>query len=224
MYTWFGDDWYDIKKKVYETIDMVPKPFEDNVKTIIDTVEEMCNSYHYIDARDYLYKIRFKEEALKIRQIATIYFHVIDKFLEDPYIFIDKIGKPRDLTEIEYVINMTGPILDDVFSDVKSLIRLRWDETKSGTVDEHQRKIDMRIVCINQDFELSHVECAKVPTPCKAVNNRSKCLRTQKCILDKFLQEDFSDEVAKDSTIFGVQFAGEGSAPFNVMNLTIDIN
>ncbi|CAG8795874.1 14249_t:CDS:2, partial [Gigaspora rosea] len=168
----------------------------------------MCNSYHYIDARDYLYKIRFKEEALKIRQIATIYFHVIDKFLEDPYIFIDKIGKPRDLTEIEYVINMTGPILDDVFSDVKSLIRLRWDETKSGTVDEHQRKIDMRIVCINQDFELSHVECAKVPTPCKAVNNRSKCLRTQKCILDKFLQEDFSDEVAKDSTIFGVQFAG----------------
>lgn len=53
----------------------------------------MCNPYCYIDARDYLYKIRFKEDSLKIRQIATIYFHVIDKFLED------KIGKPRDLTE-----------------------------------------------------------------------------------------------------------------------------
>ncbi|RIB04529.1 hypothetical protein C2G38_674053 [Gigaspora rosea] len=67
----------------------------------------------------------------------------------------------------------------------------------------------MRIVCINQDFELSHVECAKAPTPCKAVNDRSKCLRTHKCILDKFLQKDFSDEVAKDSTIIGVQFAGQ---------------
>ncbi|CAG8694716.1 14199_t:CDS:2, partial [Gigaspora rosea] len=109
MYTWFKDDWYDIKKKVYETIDMEPKSYEDNAKVMIDTVEE----------------IRFKKESLKIRQIATIYFHVIDKFLEDPYIFIDKLGKPRDLTEIEYVINMTGPILDDVFSDVKSLIRLR---------------------------------------------------------------------------------------------------
>ncbi|RIB04528.1 hypothetical protein C2G38_673991 [Gigaspora rosea] len=123
MYTWFEDDWHDIKKKVYETIDMVPKPFEDNVKTIIDTVEEMCNSYHYIDARDYLYKLRLKGESLKIRQIATIYFHVIDKFLEDPYIFMDKIGKPRGLSEIEYVMNMTAPILDDVFSDVKSLGR-----------------------------------------------------------------------------------------------------
>ncbi|CAG8496457.1 4488_t:CDS:2, partial [Gigaspora rosea] len=208
MYTWFEDDWHDIKKKVYETIDMVPKPFEDNVKTIIDTVEEMCNSYHYIDARDYLYKLRLKGESLKIRQIATIYFHVIDKFLEDPYIFMDKIGKPRGLSEIEYVMNMTAPILDDVFSDVKSLVRLHWGDTKSSAIDEHRRKIDMRIVCINQDFELSHVECAKAPTPCKAVNDRSKCLRTHKCILDKFLQKDFSDEVAKDSTIIGVQFAG----------------
>ncbi|RIB01105.1 hypothetical protein C2G38_2231860 [Gigaspora rosea] len=54
-------------------------------------------------------------------------------------------------------------------------------ETKSGAVNEHQRKIDIRIVCINQDFELSHVECAKVPTLY------------------------FSDRVVKGSTIFGLE-------------------
>ncbi|CAG8757274.1 2579_t:CDS:2, partial [Racocetra fulgida] len=126
-------------RKVYETIDAVPKPFEDNVNAIIDY-----------------------------------------------------------LTEIEYVINMAGPILDDVSGD-----------TKSKAVDGHRRKIDLRIVCRNKYIELSHAECTKAPTPCKAVNDRSKY---------------FYDEEAKDSTIFGVQFAGEVRLLLIVINLTNDIN
>ncbi|KAF0467314.1 hypothetical protein F8M41_026032 [Gigaspora margarita] len=121
----------------------------------------MCNPYCYIDARDYLYKIRFKEDSLKIRQIATIYFHVIDKFLED------KIGKPRDLTEKNTSHKASG----------------------RNEIQRRRRKIDMRIVCRNEDIELSHVECEKVPTPCKAVNGRSS-------VCDKFLK-DFSDEKRK---------------------------
>lgn len=82
-------------------------------------------------------------------------------------------------------------------------------ETVSKATAEYRRKIDLRIVHKFKGIELSHSECAKTPTPAKAVRDRSKCLRTQKCVLDKFLEEDLSDNAVKDSTILGIQFAGE---------------
>jgi len=35
----------------------------------------MCGSYHYVDARDYLFKIRSKKNPQMVQQIATTYFH-----------------------------------------------------------------------------------------------------------------------------------------------------
>ncbi|CAG8496326.1 859_t:CDS:10 [Paraglomus occultum] len=208
MFSWFGDEWSSLKKKVYDTVNMIPNSFDGEIKTIIDTVEEMCDSYRYVDARDYLFKIRSEKNPLMVQQIATTYFHVIDKFLDNPHIFVEETGKRMDLSEMEYAINMTAPILNDVFNDVLNILKFRWGETLSTASTERRRKIDLRIVHRYKDIELSHSECAKAPTPVKAIRDRSKCLRTAKTILDKFLLEDLSDEAVKDSTILGIQFAG----------------
>jgi len=41
------------------------------------------------------------------------------------------------------------------------------------------------------------------------VQDRSKCLRTLKDVLDNLLKEDLSDEEVQDSKILGIQFAGK---------------
>jgi hypothetical protein len=71
-----------------------------------------------------------------------------------------------------------------------------------------RRKIDMRLVH-RSGRELSHTECARLPTASKAIHDRSKCYRTLKCVLDTYLMEDISDKEARNSTILGLQFAGE---------------
>ncbi|CAG8825969.1 23966_t:CDS:2, partial [Racocetra persica] len=40
MCSWFEKDWANIKKKVYEIIDMKPKAFEGEVENVIGTIEE----------------------------------------------------------------------------------------------------------------------------------------------------------------------------------------
>ncbi|CAG8728163.1 15536_t:CDS:10, partial [Funneliformis caledonium] len=207
MYNWFGNEWNDIKEKVYSQVNMTPNFFEGETKTIVDTVEEMCGLYHYVDAREYLFKIRNKKNTPMVQQIATAYFHVIDKFLDNPHLFIEESGKLKNLSEMEFVINIIAPILNDVFNDVLDILNLRWGETVSA-ISDRRRKIDLRIVHKCREIELSHTECAKAPTRAKAIRDRSKCLRTEKGVLDKFLKEDLSDEAVKDSVILGIQFAG----------------
>ena len=50
----------------------------------------------------------------------------LDMFLQNPYVFICEDGQKRKLTEMEYVLKVVAPILDVVFSDVSSMINLRW--------------------------------------------------------------------------------------------------
>ncbi|CAG8490956.1 1950_t:CDS:10 [Paraglomus occultum] len=208
MYSWFGDEWSSLKEKVYNTVNMIPNSFDGEIKPIIDTVEKMCDSYQYVDARAYLFKMRSEKSPPMVQQIATIYFRVIDKFLDNPHIFVEETGKQTDLSEMEYAINMTAPILNDIFNDVLDILKLRWGVTLSTANTERRRKIDLRIVHRYKDIELSHSECAKAPTPVKAIRDRSKCLRTAKTVLDRFLEEDLSDDAVKDSTILAIQFAG----------------
>ncbi|CAG8807871.1 35871_t:CDS:2, partial [Gigaspora margarita] len=232
MYTWFCQEWTDIKRKVYGIVNMEPKFFEGEIKNVIDTVEEesnllssahiyitsllmsifdhfqICDGYKYNEARDYLYKIRTGKYSQIVQQIATIYFYVIDEFLKNPSIFIDKTGKYKELSEIEYAMAMIAPILKNVFGDTFDYLELRWGETLSNGMSDRRRKIDLRIVHKAKKLELSHTECAKAPTLGKAVQDRSKCLRTLKGVLDNFLKEDLSDEEVQDSKILGIQFAG----------------
>ena len=67
----------------------------------------------------------------------------------------------------------------------------------------------MRIETRGQCIELSHTECARAPTPAKIVRDRSKILRTNKCILDKYLRRNISDQDVENSAVFGFQFAGK---------------
>ncbi|CAG8624274.1 12737_t:CDS:2 [Ambispora gerdemannii] len=210
MCTWFGQEWTDIKRKVYEIVNMEPNVFEGEITNVIDTVEEESSllSSAHIYITSLLMPILAIFRCAIVQQIATIYFYVIDEFLKNPSIFVDKTGKYKEISEIEYAMAMTAPILNNVFSDVFDYLELRWGETLSNTMPDRRRKIDLRIVHKTKKIELSHSESAKAPTPGKAVQDRSKCLRTLKGVLDNFLKEDLSDEEVQDSKILGIQFAG----------------
>jgi hypothetical protein len=71
------------------------------------------------------------------------------------------------------------------------------------------RKIDLRVICREKDMELSHSECARMITHVKITTDRSKCLRTNKRVLDKYLMNSLSEEAVEDSMVIGLQFAGK---------------
>ncbi|CAG8726649.1 16578_t:CDS:2, partial [Cetraspora pellucida] len=146
MCSWFEKDWANIKKKVYEIIDMKPKAFEEEV--------ENC----------------------------------------------------QEMSEIEYAIEMITLIMSEIFNDTSEYINL--PETLSNVMSDRRRKIDLRIIRIADKLELSHSECAKIPSPTKIIHDRSKCLRTLKGVLNNFLKRDLSDEEVRDSKILGIQFSG----------------
>ncbi|CAJ0903155.1 10456_t:CDS:2 [Entrophospora sp. SA101] len=138
----------------------------------------------------------------------------IDEFLKNPFIFVDNTGKCKELSEIEYAMTMTAPIMKSIFSDVLDRLKLHWGETMSYVMSDCCRKIDLRFVHKAKGLELSHSECAKVPTPAKAVHDRSKFLQTLKGVLDNLLKEDLSDDEVQNSKILGNQFA-EDISMFN---------
>ncbi|CAJ0823151.1 1456_t:CDS:10 [Entrophospora sp. SA101] len=133
-----------------------------------------------------------------------------EMFLTDPFIFVDKEGNKQNLTEIEFVLKVAGPIIDIIFSDVQHLVQLKWGEMVSKATAVG-RKIDLQVTCRGKNqgkiVELSHSECACRTTPTKIISDRSKCLRTNKSVLDKYLSHDLSDEMIKNSAVIGLQLA-----------------
>ncbi|PKY45507.1 hypothetical protein RhiirA4_460110 [Rhizophagus irregularis] len=131
--------------------------FEGEITNVIDTVEE----------------IRIGDHSQIVQQIATVYFYMIDEFLKNPFIFVNKKSRYQEFSEIEYVMAMTRSIINTVFSDTFDYIKLRWEEILSNFMSDRYRKIDLRIVHKAKNLELSHSECTKTPTPEKAVQDRS---------------------------------------------------
>jgi len=72
----------------------------------------------------------------------------------------------------------------------------RGDTVCKGT----RRKIDLRIICREKDIELSHSECARMITRIKITKDRSKSLRTNKHVLDKYLINSLSEEAVEFSS------------------------
>ena len=89
------------------------------------------------------------------------------------------------------------------------MISYLYVETLSNVMSDRRRKIDLRIIRVADKLELSHSECASIPSPTKIVHDRSKCLRTLKGVLNNFLKRDLSDEEVRDSKILGIQFSGK---------------
>jgi hypothetical protein len=58
--------------------------------------------------------------------MITLYCYSVDRFLDNQLTFVNDNGKRKDLSEVEYIINMTAPILNDVFNDVMDILELRW--------------------------------------------------------------------------------------------------
>ncbi|CAG8462094.1 2199_t:CDS:10, partial [Paraglomus occultum] len=207
MWTFFGEDWDILKAKVYNQLNITPLKFEGIIHKSVKTIEEMCNSCKYWEAREFILdEMKNQESGTKYQQILKIYFIILDMFLKNPHVFICENGQMEKLTEMEYVLRMIAPILDIVFSDVTHIVCLRWGETMFKTASA-RRIIDLRVVCHGQNLELSHSECARATTPSKAVRDRSKCLRTNQCILNEFLRQDISEDDAENSVVFGLQFA-----------------
>ena len=74
------------------------------------------------------------------------------------------------------------------------------------------RKIDLQIIYRHgKNMELSHSECARRTSPSKIINDRSKCLRTNKSVLDQYLSYDiyWSDEIIENSAVIGLQLASK---------------
>ncbi|CAJ0631783.1 14375_t:CDS:10 [Entrophospora sp. SA101] len=94
-------------------------------------------------------------------------------------------GKENKLTEMEFVLKTVAPVMDIIFSDMQ----------ENRFEDQNSR-------------ELSHIECAQAPTPAKIVRDRSKILRTNKCILDNYLRLNIPDQDVENSAVLAFQFAG----------------
>ncbi|CAG8801774.1 27757_t:CDS:2, partial [Gigaspora margarita] len=204
MRTWFGEEWSSLKQKVQNEINMAPVKFEGCILESIEKIEKV--HYHYWDAREYLLEqMKNRFATMVYLQTMKIYFTIMDMLLNDPYIFVNEDGKENKLTEMEFVLKAIAPIMDIIFSDVHQ-IRLRWGETVSKT-STACRKIDLRIETREKHIELSHTECSKAPTPAKIVRDRSKILRTNKCVLDNYLRWDIPDQAVEDSAVFAFQFA-----------------
>ncbi|CAI2175841.1 14824_t:CDS:10 [Funneliformis geosporum] len=213
MYSWFGGEWPDLKAKALAKINIKPKMFEDLIKSDIEKIEELCNEHKYWEARDFVYeKLKGRPDRTETfhRQVMKIYFFIIEMFLVDPYVFVDREGNKQNLTEIEFTLKVAGPIIDIIFSDVQHLVQLKWGETvsKATTVG---RKIDLKIMYRGKNqgknVELSHSECARRTNSTKIINDRSKCLRTNKSVLDQYLSHDLSDEIIENSAVIGLQLA-----------------
>ncbi|CAG8633611.1 9722_t:CDS:2 [Ambispora leptoticha] len=164
MHEWFGKDWPTLKAKALEHLNVTTKQFDDPVKIDIKKIMENCTSYYYSEAKKFiLEKLMDESTGILHQQIMKCYYFVLDMFLSDPHVFVDKEGKKKNLSEMDYVIKFIGPILNIIFSDVQHL-SLKWGETVAKTV---HRKIDLRIVCRENDTELSHSECARAVTRVK---------------------------------------------------------
>ncbi|KAF0429464.1 hypothetical protein F8M41_005691 [Gigaspora margarita] len=141
----------------------------------------LCASYRYWDARSYLLdKLKERSDDDKRRQVLKIYYYLIDMLLENPYSFINKEGEKKKLTEIEYIKKVSYPILDIIFSNHYDILYLKWgEEIPRPTVN---RNIDLRVLSTDNNVELSHSEFACKTTSVKVIKDRSKCIRTNKCI------------------------------------------
>ncbi|GBC12744.2 hypothetical protein GLOIN_2v1765777 [Rhizophagus irregularis DAOM 181602=DAOM 197198] len=190
MCTWVGENWEDLKMKVSKNINFEVKKLEGDTLSDVIKMEKLCASYHYWEARAYLLD-KLKERPIddKHRQVLKIYYHLIDMLLENPCTFVNKEGGKKNLTEIEYIMKY-----------------LKWGETVSKST--LNRKIDLRVLTAKDDIELSHSEFARKATPVKIIKDRSKCLRTNKCILDTYLLRNLPEEAVEDFIFYGIQSAG----------------
>ncbi|CAG8778944.1 32888_t:CDS:2, partial [Racocetra persica] len=204
MYSWFNDDWIPLKTKALSKINLTVKAFSGEISEFITKVENFCTSYDYLRARKLLLEKMVKQSTnIKFKQILK----VLDLFLENPYLFIRKNGQQQKYTEIQYVIKMVDPILKIIFSDCQSLVRLIWGETISQVTNNSKRKIDLCIRTEDGTKELSHSECAQKATMIKILKDQSKSFRTNKCILNKYLENDLPGEALENITVFELQLA-----------------
>ncbi|CAG8605364.1 11324_t:CDS:10, partial [Diversispora eburnea] len=190
MHSWFGDNWIPLKNEVLSKINLKVERFTGEVSELITKVENLCDSYDYLGAR------KLVLEKVMERPIE-----------KNPYIFIKRDGRPQNHTEIQYVMILSGPILDIIFSDQRDYVRLIWGESVSQVTNDSRRKIDLCIRTEDGTKELSHSECAREATFIKILKDRSKSLRTNKCILNNFLESNILDEALEDTAIFGLQLA-----------------
>ncbi|CAG8720116.1 2370_t:CDS:2, partial [Funneliformis caledonium] len=190
MYEWFGEHWSALKARALEHLNITIRKFEDPLTTDIKKIMECCASYQYYETRKFvLGRMLDQPTECLYKQVMRCYFFVLDMFLRDPHVFVSKEGKKQNLSEMDYIVKIIGPILDIIFSDVQQLLQLKW------------------IICREKNIELSHSECARMITRIKITKDRSKSLRTNKRVFDKYLINSLSEEAVEDSVVIGLQFA-----------------
>ncbi|CAJ0757360.1 5929_t:CDS:2, partial [Entrophospora sp. SA101] len=174
------------------------------LSSIIDLSSEFAGGMHKWFGKEW---IVLKEKVLSQVNITTKQF---DKEIKND---INRIEK-----KLNFTLKIVGPIL--IFSDIQDHIQLKWGETVSRVA--LARKIDLQIIYRSGNKELSHSEAARSTTPNKVIKDRSKCMRTNKCILDQYLMHDLSKEAVDDSAVLGLQLAGKAFYTTHFIMFIID--
>ncbi|CAG8594187.1 13460_t:CDS:2, partial [Ambispora gerdemannii] len=126
MYEWFGEHWSALKARALEHLNITIRKFEDPLTTDIKKIMECCASYQYYEARKFvLGRMLDQPTECLYQQVMRCYFFVLDMFLRDPHVFVSKEGKKQNLSEMDYIVKIIGPILDIIFSDVQQLLQLK---------------------------------------------------------------------------------------------------
>ncbi|CAG8579826.1 9756_t:CDS:10 [Ambispora leptoticha] len=148
-----------------------------------------------------LSKINLKVERFtgEVSELITKVENLCDSY--------DYLGARKLVLEKVMERPIDSPILDIIFSDQRDHVRLIWGESVSQVTNDSRRKIDLCIRTEDGTKELSHSECAREATFIKILKDRSKSLRTNKCILNNYLENNILDETLEDTAIFGLQLA-----------------
>ncbi|CAJ0884593.1 15930_t:CDS:2, partial [Entrophospora sp. SA101] len=170
------------------------------LSSIIDLSSEFAGGMHKWFGKEW---IVLKEKVLSQVNITTKQF---DKEIKNDINRIEKFCISYQYWESrDYVLEKLKGHSDKIMHQQIMRIYFFVGETVSRVA--LARKIDLQIIYRSGNKELSHSEAARSTTPNKVIKDRSKCMRTNKCILDQYLMHDLSKEAVDDSAVLGLQLA-----------------
>ncbi|CAJ0879816.1 14972_t:CDS:2, partial [Entrophospora sp. SA101] len=185
------------------------------LSSIIDLSSEFAGGMHKWFGKEW---IVLKEKVLSQVNITTKQF---DKEIKNDINRIEKFCISYQYWESrDYVLEKLKGHSDKIMHQQIMRIYFFVGETVSRVA--LARKIDLQIIYRSGNKELSHSEAARSTTPNKVIKDRSKCMRTNKCILDQYLMHDLSKEAVDDSAVLGLQLAGKAFYTTHFIMFIID--
>ncbi|CAG8509221.1 1437_t:CDS:2, partial [Funneliformis mosseae] len=154
------------------------------------------NKSNFFECLENLKKIR-NDKTLQLVQIKS----------EETIQLVEIKNFKKCLLDFDYDSDSSIDEAENLEDETFDLNKFTFDGGETVSKSTLNRKIDLRVLTTKGDIELSHSEFTRKVTPVKIIKDRSKCLRTNKCILDTYLLRNLSEEAVENSTFYGIQSA-----------------